>query len=64
LCPVVLTDDIKGERKVRHTLQPLKEVWIKVGLEKVNTYEGVMVKALLDSCKGNWAHKSGLQENP
>jgi len=27
----------------------LREVWLNIGVEKVNTYEGVMVKVLLDS---------------
>ena len=27
----------------------LREVWIDIGIEKVNMYEGIMVKALLDS---------------
>ena len=39
----------KEERVVRRTMQPLREVWMKIGLEKIDTYEGVMVKALLDS---------------
>ena len=34
---------------MRRTLQPLREVWMKVGLEKLDTHEGVTVKALLDS---------------
>ena len=29
--------------------RPLREVWINIGLEKVDTHEGVSVKALLDS---------------
>ena len=36
-------------RDVRHTLQLLREVWMKVGLEKLESHEGVVVKALLDS---------------
>jgi len=36
-------------RDMRHTLQPLREVWMKVGLEKLENHEGVVVKALLDS---------------
>jgi len=28
----------------------LREVWMQVGLEKVDSYEGVSVKALLDVC--------------
>ena len=30
-------------------MQPLREVWMKIGMEKINTHEGVTVKALLDS---------------
>jgi len=37
------------EREVRRTLKLLKEVWLNAGLEKVDTHEGVSVKALLDS---------------
>ena len=36
-------------RDVWRTLQPLREVWMKVGLEKLESHEGVAVKALLDS---------------
>jgi len=34
---------------VRWTLKPLREVWLNIGLEKVDTHRGVLVKALLDS---------------
>ena len=44
-----LKDNIEGAREVRCTLQPLREVWMKVGLEKLDTHKGVTVKALLDS---------------
>jgi len=44
-----LKDNTEGAREVRHTLQPLREVWMKVGLEKLDTHEGVTMKALLDS---------------
>jgi len=27
----------------------LREVWLNIGVEKIDTYKGVMVKALLDS---------------
>jgi len=27
----------------------LREVWLNIGVEKIDTHEGVMVKALLDS---------------
>jgi len=32
-----------------HTLRLLREVWIEVGLEKLESHEGIAVKALLDS---------------
>ena len=34
---------------MRHTLKPLREVWMRIGLEKLENHEGVAVKALLDS---------------
>jgi len=39
----------EGVRDVQCTLQPLREVWMKVGLEKLENHKGVVVKALLDS---------------
>jgi len=40
----------KGEvREVRQTFKPLREVWMNVGIEKVDTHKGRTVKALLDS---------------
>jgi len=36
-------------RDIRCILQPLREVWLKVGLEKLENHEGVAVKALLNS---------------
>ena len=39
----------KGQRKVRRTSKRLREVWISIGVEKVDTHEEVTVKALLDS---------------
>ena len=39
----------KRVRDVRCILQPLREVWMRVGLEKLESYEGIAVKALLDS---------------
>ena len=37
------------QREVRQTFKMLREVWLNIGIEKLDTYEGVMVKALLDS---------------
>ena len=34
---------------MRRRLKPLRDIWLKIGIEKVNTYEEVIVKALLDS---------------
>ena len=36
-------------KDIQCTLQPLREVWLKVGLEKLESHEGIAVKALLDS---------------
>ena len=37
------------ERDIRWTFKMLREVWLNIGVEKVDTHEGVIVKALLDS---------------
>ena len=39
----------EGVRDIQCTLRPLREVWLKVGLEKLESHEGIAVKALLDS---------------
>ena len=55
LCPEKLGNKIKFSntteraRDVWRSLWPLREVWMKVGLEKLESHEGVAVKALLDS---------------
>jgi len=36
-------------REVRRTLKPLREVWMNVGIEKVDTHKGRTVRVLLDS---------------
>ena len=38
-----------SQREVRRTFKILREVWLNIGIEKIDTYEGVAVKALLDS---------------
>jgi len=43
------SDNTEEVRDLRQTLQPLKEVWLNIGIEKVDNNEGVSVKALLDS---------------
>jgi len=55
LCPEKLgnknnfSNTTERARDIRRSLQPLREVWMKVGLEKLESHEGVAVKALLDS---------------
>ena len=44
-----MNSDCCTKREVRWTLKPLREVWLNIRLEKVDTHEGVSVKALLDS---------------
>jgi len=49
---VVLNGAAKKEdrqRDVRRTFKMLREVWLNIGVEKVDTHEDVMVKVLLDS---------------
>jgi len=36
-------------REVRRMFKPLREVWMSMGIERVDTHEGRTVKALLDS---------------
>jgi len=57
-------DNTEGTRDLRRTMQPLKEVWMQVGLEKVDSHEGVSVKALLDSgATGMFADKKFIEKN-
>ena len=41
-------EEIK-ERDIRRTFKILREVWLNIGIEKVDMYEGVTVRVLLDS---------------
>jgi len=51
------------ERDVRRTLKPLQEVWLEVGIEKLDNHEGVIVKALLDSgATGIFVDKKFVEE--
>jgi len=55
LCPEKLGNKLNFSnttervRDMWHTLWPLREVWLKVRLEKIESHEGVAVKILLDS---------------
>jgi len=44
-----ITDLEKRQREVRRTLKGLWEVWMQIGVEKIDTHKGISVKALLDS---------------
>jgi len=37
------------QREVRQTFKMLREVWLNIGVEKLDTHKGITVKALLDS---------------
>jgi len=37
------------QRDVRRTFKMLREVWLNIGVEKVDMHEGITVKVLLDS---------------
>ena len=53
----------KGEvREVRRTFKPLKEMWMTVGIEKIDTHEGQTVKALLDSRATGMFMSKGLAQ--
>jgi len=38
-----------SQKEVRRTFKMLREVWLNIRVEKIDTHEGVMIKALLDS---------------
>jgi len=38
-----------SQQEVRRTFKMLREVWLNIGVEKVDMHEGVIIKALLDS---------------
>ena len=39
----------KEAREVRQTSKPLQEVWMNVGIERIDTHKGRTVRAVLDS---------------
>jgi len=52
------------ERDMRRMLKPLREVWLEVGIEKLDSHEGVAVKALLDSsATGIFVDKKFVEEH-
>jgi len=38
-----------SQREVRRTFKMLREVWLDIGVKKIDMHEGVMIKALLDN---------------
>ena len=38
-----------SQKEVRRTFKMLREVWLNIEVEKINTHKGIMVKVLLDS---------------
>jgi len=42
-------EEVETERGLRRTVKMITEVWMKVRIEKLDSHEGVTVKALLDS---------------
>jgi len=38
-----------SQKEVRRTFKILREVWLNIGVEKIDMHEGVMIKTLLDS---------------
>jgi len=58
------SDNTEGVKDLRRILRPLKEVWMKVGLEKIDSHEEVSVKALLDSgAMGMFTNKKFMEKN-
>jgi len=38
-----------NQKEVRRTFKMLREVWLNIRVEKIDTHEGMMIKVLLDS---------------
>jgi len=38
-----------SRKKIRRTFKILREIWLNIGVEKIDMHEGVMIKVLLDS---------------
>jgi len=43
------TQNIEGVKDIKRIIKLLREVWIQVEVEKINTYKGISVKTLLNS---------------
>ena len=38
-----------SRKEIRRTFKMLREVWLNIGVEKIDTHEGVIIKALFNS---------------
>jgi len=47
--PESIAKEKEKERNIRGTFKILREVWLDIGIEKVDMHEGITVKVLLDS---------------
>ena len=57
-------DNTERVRDLRQILRPLKEVWINIGLERIDNHEGISVKVLLDSrAIGMFADRKFVKKN-
>jgi len=55
--------NIKEVRDIKRTMKLLREIWIQVGVEKIDTHKGVSVKALLNSgATGLFADKKFVEK--
>jgi len=55
--------NIKEVKDVKRTMKLLREIWIQVGVEKIDTHKGVSVKALLNSgATGLFADKKFVEK--
>jgi len=43
-----MDSDCYTKREARWTLKPLREVWLNVGLERIDTHKGVLVRAVIN----------------
>ena len=54
----------EGGKNIRRTLRPLREVWMEIRIEKLESHERVMVKALLNSrVTGLFMNKKFIEEH-
>jgi len=55
--------NIKEVRDIKRTMKLLREIWIQVGVEKIDTHKGVSVKVLLNSgATGLFADKKFVEK--